>query len=220
MTRADNRLLLDQADRLALSAEHAGAYGNELAALRSLADGLVFLANQVAEAEERIAERLGWEPGQVVTLFGRHPAFGNMPQGLLSSFFLWYPVSLCNYVRLTGWLAHDGNTSQADAYLRRVVPDQVIEYRNKVAAHFALVDPRPIDTAADREASVMLPITFLNGRLVARGFRLAVSREGEASKSTDLMWSVTETHEILSRRYEWPTRPAGRKPPLPPLDRA
>lgn len=212
-------ITLDYAESLTLSHQDAARAGNELAACHSLAVGLVYLSVQVARAEDLIADRLGWKPGDVVSVFGRHPAFEGLSQGLLSSYFLWYAVSVCNYARLASWLTHRADSREAMQYVRRVVPAEVVEYRNKVAAHFALVDPRPEDTEADLQASVVLPITFLNGRLVARGFRIAMSHEGRGGTSADLMWSVTDLHERLSERYRWHTPPPRDKPALPPLHR-
>lgn len=126
---------------------------------------------------------------------------------LLSSYFLWYPVSLYNYARLCGWLANNGDAKAAKAYAEEVVPPPVLRYRNKVAAHFALADSRPDDTPADLAASVLLPVSFINGRLTARGFRIIVG----PSTSDDLMWSLTDVHEKLSERYGWATPPHGDK---------
>ncbi len=154
---------------------------------------------------------MDWRPAVVTQVFGNHPNLLGLPLTLLSSYFLWYPVSLYNYARLCGWLANDGDEKAARAYVEEVLPPPVLRYRNKVAAHFALADSRPDDTPADLAASVLLPVSFINGRLAARGFRITVVSDDGPSTSDDLMWSLTDVHEKLSERYGWPAPPPGNK---------
>ena len=74
-----------------------------------------------------------------------------LPTGLLSCAFQWYAVSACNYAQLVGWLATH-NPEAAKDYMKKVMP-RVSQFRNKVAAHFAITDPRR-DNEADLAASV------------------------------------------------------------------
>ena len=77
-------------------------------------------------------------------------------------------------------------------------------WRNKVAAHFALADPRMDDNPADLAASVMFPIGFLDDAFSTRPFRLSITAKGTSSVSREGMeWSLTKIHGDLSKRYGW-----------------
>jgi hypothetical protein len=124
--------------------------------------------------------------------------------GLLSCAFQWYAVSACNYAQLVGWLA-TRNPDLAKEYVKRVMP-RLLLYRNKVAAHFAIVDPRR-DNEADLAASVMTHIVYAQGRLCAAALTPVLSKGGsEIVASRDLSWSLTLAHERLTPRY-WPEGP-------------
>ncbi len=60
-----------------------------------------------------------------------------IPQDLVACYFHWYAVTVCNYAKLVGWLANDGDSIKAREYMERVLP-QVYLWRHKVAAHFAI----------------------------------------------------------------------------------
>jgi len=125
----------------------------------------------------------------------------NMPLGLLSCTFQWYAVSMCNYAQLVGWLVkHD--TEEAKAYVKRVMP-RILNYWNKVAAHFAITDPRR-DNEADLSASVMTHIIYVHGRLCAAALTPTLTNNGtEITVSKDISWSLSLAHERLVKRY-WP----------------
>lgn len=175
--------------------------GNELNSLAYLRQGLQFLNWQVERIEEKILEEL--DPNLRAFIFGNHPALRSVPQGMVACAFHWYAVSACNYVRLVGWLAYEGDSKKANDYVRRVLP-AVNLWRNKVAAHFARTVPRPEDTAADLAASVMFPIAFDDKAFHANTLTIAMRRGGQSSSSrTDMRWSLTHTHRDLAQRY-WP----------------
>jgi hypothetical protein len=107
-------------------------------------------------------------------------------------------VSVCNYARLVGWLGLGQEPGKAATYVRRTVP-AVLAWRNKVAAHFALTDPRTDDSPADLESSTMFPVGLEDTLFVAQP--LVLSKSGRTAKP--LKWSLTHVHEDLTRRY-WP----------------
>ncbi len=82
----------------------------------------------------------------------------------------------------------------------------LLNYRHKVAAHFAITDPRR-DNEADLMASVMTQVVFTKGYLSAAALTQRVTRDGiEIGASRNLSWSLTMTHERLVTRY-WPDGP-------------
>lgn len=192
---------LDRVENLQLSDKDAAQHANELNSLAYLGQGLGFLYGQVKKIEDGINAQLN--PNLHVSMFGNAPGLRDTPQGLVACAFHWYAVSICNYVRLVGWLTHDADKKQAEEYVERVLP-AVFIWRNKVAAHFAITAPRSEDTPADLAASIMFPISFDDDAFYAATMKLAMRRAGTASASReDMRWSLTHTHKNLSTRY-WP----------------
>jgi len=119
--------------------------------------------------------------------------------------FHWYAVTVCNYIRMVGWLTYGQNPTNARKYVERVIP-AVYVWRNKVAAHFAVPDPKKEDSAADLAMSVMFPISFYDNAFYAGLLKLSIGEGGKSSTSRgDMRWSLTHTHYDLTPRY-WPTR--------------
>lgn len=189
-------LVIDHLDQLILSDDEARQRANELNALRHLAQGLTFLADQVKKIEDRYRERL--DPKRVAFHFGNVPGFEWVPRGLLACSFHWYAVSACNYARMVGWLANGDDPKKTAQYVERVLPS-VRLWRNKVAAYFAQTDPRPEDTAADLVASLMPP-SFVDDAFAASALRISLKR---TSSRTDMQWKLTHVHRDLVDRY-WP----------------
>jgi hypothetical protein len=96
------------------------------------------------------------------------------------------------------------NSKLAKEYVKRVAP-RVLNYRNKVAAHFAITQPYTTDNEADQAASIMTNIIYAHGRLFAAALTPVVVGDGkhEIQVSQDLSWSLTLAHEKLVNRY-WP----------------
>lgn len=191
-------MIIDHVDRLELPDDEAGQHGNELRSLDYLAEGLKFLYDQVQRLENEIAKSVGQDK--------RGLFYGNAPrQDLVACAFHWYAVTVCNYVKMVGWLANRGDSTKAKKYLQRVLPE-VYVWRNKVGAHFARIDPRTGDTPADLATSVMFPIFFNDDAFYAGSLTLTLSRGGKSSTSrSDMRWSLTHTHRDLIARY-WPGR--------------
>jgi len=196
-------MIIDHLDKLELSDDTAGKYFNELHSLDYLAQGLRLLYENVQMLEAKISEVIGHD--KQVFIFGNYPELSRIPQGLVACTFHWYAVTVYNYVRMVGWLTHEQNPTNAREYVKRVIP-AVYVWRNKVAAHFAITDPREEDSPADLAMSVMFPISFYDDAFYAGLLRLSVGKSGKSSTSRrDIRWSLTHTHRELITRY-WPTR--------------
>jgi hypothetical protein len=191
---------IDYVEPVELSKELVSKYANEINSLRYLAQGLEFLFLQVKETEDKI---LAQSDKLTVFFVGKPPDLHWINDGFIACAFHWYAVSACNYARLVGWLASDGDSSEAAKYVERVLPAVQI-WRNKVGAHFAKTSPKPDDTPADLEMSVMYPIGFLVDSFWTNPLTLTMRRGGTVSSSRqDMRWSLTRMHGDLSARY-WP----------------
>lgn len=192
---------IDHIDKLQLSKGEAEEHSNELQTLRYLACGLWFLNDQILKIETQIAEKA--PKNKKFFHFGNSPDLEGVPQDLVACAFHWYAVSACNYVKMVGWLANNGDSAKASRYAKSVLP-QVHLWRHKVAAHFAIMDPRKDDNAADLAMSVIFPIAFNDDAFCTGAFTLTVTSGGQQSSSRqDMGWSLTHTHRSLTPRY-WP----------------
>ena len=113
-------MILDYIDNIQLSDDRVKAYYNELHSLGYLAQGLSFLYEQVQRLEAKVIEQI--PSNQKVFLFGNAPVLSSVPRSLVACAFHWYAVTVCNYVRMVGWLAAGGDSTKADDYVRRVLP--------------------------------------------------------------------------------------------------
>ena len=143
--------------------------------------------------------------------------------GLVACAFHWYSVTVCNYVLLVGWLVNEGDTKAAKKYQDSVLGN-VLQWRNKVGAHFAQANPRKSDTPATLAQSVMFPVGFREDAFYSPPFTLTLSTgnpatpkpEGIAdwrwrllrrakpratSSGPEITWSLTHTHRELSEGY-------------------
>jgi hypothetical protein len=199
-------MILDHLDQLHISDTEASAHTNVLRSLDYLREGLMFLNGQVTRLEEMVFDRL--DPAKVEWFFGNAPHLEGVPQGLVACSFHWYAVSACNFVRLSGWLTHGQDTKKANKYVERVMPEVKL-WRDKVAAHFAITDPRPggkyPDNPADLVKSVMFPIAWNDRAFWTNSLQLSIGTGTQVHSSRSGMdWSLTETHQKLSERF-WPS---------------
>ena len=193
--------VIDYIANLKLSDEQEKGHFNELRSLAYLARGLEFLYEHVQRVEAEVVRRL--PKGKQLIIFGNAPEMQGINQDLVACTFHWYAVTACNYVKMVGWLANNGDSSKAREYMQRVLP-QVYLWRHKVAAHFALIDPRKGDNAADLAMSVMFPISFDNDGFYTGSLILTIGKGGKQNTSRqDMRWSLTHTHCDLIPRY-WP----------------
>jgi hypothetical protein len=186
--------------------EFLGKHWSELRTLAYLQVGLQYLYNEISAIERKLRIQVGNEVQMFIT--GKPPGLEWVPSDLISCAFRWYCNDVVTYVRFVGWLMHKTlgpsfHYTEFKAYSTAVIP-KVVEYRDKVAAHPAKLDPRKEDTPADLEASVLYPVTYsFDGRFHAAAGRLGTICNGIPSTSRDWQWSLTQTHEALSARY-WP----------------
>jgi hypothetical protein len=193
--------VIDHIANLKLSDEQEKGQFNELSSLAYLATGLRFLYEQVQSVEAEVIKRLPKD--KRISIFGDAPEMQGINQDLVACAFHWYAVTVCNYVKMVGWLANNGNSSGARDYMQCVLP-QVYLWRHKVAAHFAIIDPRSGDNAADLAMSVMFPISFDNDAFYTGSLTLTITKDGRQNRSRqDMRWSLTHTHSDLIPRY-WP----------------
>ena len=194
-------MIIDHIDNLKLTDSQVRNSYNELHSLDYLAKGLEFLYDQVQKLEAEVSKRVGED--KQVYLYGNARQLEGIPQGLVACAFHWYAVTVCNYVKMVGWLATGGDSKEARQYMERVLP-QVYLWRNKVGAHFARHTPnKNKDTPADLAMSVMFDIAFINDAFYARSFKLRLRQSGRTSTSQKMQWSLTHTHRALIPRY-WP----------------
>jgi len=195
-------MIIDYIDKLELPDDKAKTQFNELHSLNYLAGGLRFLYEQLQRVEAEVIKRV--PKNKQVFIFGNAPEMQGINQGLVACAFHWYAVSVCNYVRMIGWLAYGQNTNEALNYLKSVIPAVKI-WRDKVGAHFAIIDPKKDDNPADPAKSVMFPISFERDAFYAGSFTLTQGSGGKSFTSRqDMGWSLTHTHRDLIPRY-WPT---------------
>jgi hypothetical protein len=88
-------------------------------------------------------------------------------------------------------------------YVRGVIPE-VLSFRDKVAAHFAWSTEHSKDNDAERLASILPPLAFVDDSFHVGAIRVGLSREGKESNSASIApWSICKIHERLRTRY-WP----------------
>ena len=194
---------------------------NEIVSLQSLRLGLLHLAVHVWKIEKPIRDEEIKSQSRVF-FYGNAPGTDRIQNLLLPCYFHWFGVSLCNYVRLVGFVnglamgritrEHLQDKScfkrikkECKAYVDAVVEvKDVIVWRNKVAAHFAITDPREQDNIATLDTSVIYPVAFSDGRFRVHGMVLSRTRSDGRTYTAELpSWSITEVCEKLRNRY-WP----------------
>jgi len=189
-------MILDYKENLVLSDETAKQNEYATEALARLADGLFWINEDVRRIEKYTTTKAIKKDVQIASAGG---ILENTPLGRLSCQFQWYAVSAYNYAQLVGWLVY-GDTVQAKSYVNRAMPN-IAKYRNKVAAHFAITDPRKDDNVATLSASVMTYIVYAKGRFYAGSVSPQTIEGKEIEQSNISAWSLTIAHEQLSERF-------------------
>ena len=108
-------------------------------------------------------------------------------------------------MRTVGAIAYklDQSRPLPPIYAKNVIPE-VVAFRDKVAAHFAWSTENVRDNDAERLASILPPLTFIDDSFCVGGLAIAVWSSGTASDSKAMQpWSVCKVHEALIKRY-WP----------------
>jgi hypothetical protein len=193
-------------------------YNNEINALIQLKLGMIELYNNVRPVELSILQQ---KPGKNVSFFGESDLVPPHIDNLLPCFFHWFGNSICNYARLAGYIIarEQGHVQDADFQLepaRKKIKDacdnyvkslpeiqEVLKWRNKVSAHFALTDPRKDDNIATLEASIIYPIGFETDRF-RTGTMIFSKGDSTVTHDSEIpRWSLTELFEELINRF-WP----------------
>ena len=192
-------------------------YFNECRTLEMLSTGLVGVADNLKRREVAWAQQTGGKVKFHVYGLDIDGTKGNLD--LIACFFHWFGVSVCNFARLVGFVRGlsaneftraDLNDpgrfqdvrSSVDSYVGTLAElSDVLVWRNKVGAHFAITAPHKSDNMSTLDMSVMFPVTFTNGQY--RVGELTLTRKNAASTHTSAIpcWSVTEVFESLIPRY-------------------
>lgn len=95
--------------------------------------------------------------------------------------------------------------SSVDDYVENVTElSDVLIWRNKVGAHFAITAPHRSDNISTLDMSVMFPVSFNSGHYYV-GEHTLTRTDGAGGRHTSAIprWSLTEVFENLIPRY-WP----------------
>ena len=203
----DDDVILDHLDSIVVSRD---VHHNSLNVLRSLDIGMFHLATFTRQREVAVLEIHG--AGKVVHLFQITDE-----TLLLGCVFDWFSISLVNYLRLVKLMhvmeRNDWGIGQLQdkqvqkelkgaclTYVRDVVPE-VYQWRNKIAAHRAAVDPQD-DNLTTLAFSTMPAVAYQSPFYGVGYLKLFMGRGGELDIDA---WALTEKYESLAPRY-WPDR--------------
>ncbi len=178
---------------------------NEYWALICLKHGLDFIYQQVSRIDSITQARLNPEGELKYCAYGNIPGTEDLPKALLTCSFHWYAISACQYVRTVGAIAYmnDNSCPKPLDYLKEVIPE-VLSFRDKVAAHFAWTSKNKIDNDAERFASIIPPLSFIEDSWHVGAMQVARPKKGNISTSESITpWSISKIHFRLAQRY-WP----------------
>jgi hypothetical protein len=194
-------LILDHIDHLEFNSKDADYLFDAQMTLGRLSQGLFWLYDSVAKIDRGVHIKALKENVKICISNG---VLQDIPSWLPCA-FQWYAVSAYNYARLVGWLATRDKKYIKD-YVKRVMP-RIAEYRHKIAAHFAITQPRG-DSDADQIASIMTNIVYANQHLLAGALSEILTDEkgNEDIAKNKTSWSLTKSHLELIPRY-WPDGP-------------
>jgi hypothetical protein len=198
-------IICDKYDGFELSDDILKKYIHEFQSLGTLYTGLDWLYRKVRFLEEVVKKRLGPCLGYHYPIVN-HPLLKDIPFLLVECNFHWYAVSVCNFVKLIGWISfiERKSSKKPNDYVKSVLPE-VLAWRNKIAAHFAQTfsanDQR--DKKIERKFSVIPQIGYVKGAFQAAS--VIISDDGNTSSDDTLKsWSLTKVHEGLLSRYVLP----------------
>ena len=205
---SDDKLILDHIENIAVSQD---MHHNNLNVLRSLDIGMFQLAMSTRHSEIEALEKYGKD---MIT------GLANVTQEtlLLGCIFDWFAISLVSYMSTiklmqsledNQWeLSHLQEKPNQEklryarnSYVESVVPE-MLEWRNKIAAHRVATDPRSDDNLSMITYSTLPTITYHSPYYRVGDFKITM---GDGSTSHFQSWSLTETYEKLIPRY-WPGR--------------
>jgi len=202
---ADNQVhtVLDYIDQIKVPGDVFKEPANEYWALVCLSEGLRFLARQVVQCETTVQKRLNSGGTIRVFSYGNLPEFRGLPMGLLTCVFQWYAISACQYVRTVGMIAKSQCPDSPGplAYVNEVIPDVKV-FRDKVAAHFAWSTSNRKDNDAERMASILPNLAWVDNRFAIGGWSVYLPKGNGVFESGEIpSWSVSAVHGGLCERY-------------------
>ncbi len=213
--------ILDYIDRISVPNNVFEPPANEYWALTCLRQGMDLLYCQARKCDEIM--RLQVNPRGDLNYFGMGnlPEMRAVPTPLLTCAFHWYAISACQYARTVGAIAcrQDATRPRSPHYVAAVMPD-VLAFRDKVAAHFAWSTQNSKDNDAERLASILPALTFVDDSFHVGAFSVGLQSGGKESSSRSIApWSICKVHERLRARY-WPlsSGEAGTSEPGPAAD--
>lgn len=212
-------------DRVKNVIVHASEVGNELPTLGYLQAGLEDLY-QKTRVFEYYLHKYENESGRR-NLQGWGLDMLNLPSNgarLIPCYFHWFGTSMINYARLAGFLhgitshAFDRSDLESTAgcekikthcnnYIKGIRELEAVRYwRNKIAAHFAITDPkttgRDPDNLALLNLSTVFPVGFSGGRfIVGQVGHSHLDKSGTAFSANLPPWSLTCVYEALTPRF-------------------
>jgi len=207
---------LDRIDGVSVETDD---YFNEYRTLQMLSKGLLEVAANLKQRESAWEQQTAGKVKLHVYGLDIDGTKGNLD--LIACFFHWFGVSVCNFVRLVGFIRglsanefsradladatrYPSIKSSVDNYVNRVTEvSDVLVWRNKVGAHFAITAPRKSDNLSTLDMSVMFPVTFTDGQYRVGELTLIRKNASGTQASAIPCWSVTAVFESLIPRY-WP----------------
>jgi hypothetical protein len=205
MNKETDKTILDHINNIIVPGDVFSEPTNEFWALICLRHGLEFLYQQVIRIDEITKSRLNPEGKLKYVGFGNLPGTEDLPKPLLTCSFHWYAVSACQYVRTVGTIAYKQDNSRPipPKYVEAVIPE-VLAFRDKVAAHFAWTSKHSQDNDAERLASIIPPLSFVEDSWHVGAMQIATSKGGRLTTSESIRpWSIAKIHNEMTRRY-WP----------------
>ena len=197
--------IIDHIEPLTIDDVRGARYQNEYFALRRLAHGMESLYLQVKAQQERAVRVVNPDGGKSFAL-GNVPGLleAGVDRAFISCVFDWYAINACRVFQLIGYVCneYEGSESRIRDYCKRVL-GPVLVYRNKVAAHYALTNPRG-DNEADLYLSTLDTVAFETDRFFVGAIRAGLGRAGATVESQhDFHWSLTSFHEdVFLRRLQ------------------
>jgi hypothetical protein len=203
---------------------------NEVNTLLMLRRGFISLTIAVKNRESRYSASAA---KMKFAFFGATSDEELEEQRLVSCFFHWFGVSVCNYARLVGFLRglEQGQFTRADLNdpskfkdISRAIKEyvesipelrSVLIWRHKVGGHFAITDPYPSDNIATLNMSVMHHVSIENGLYYVGAMQLTQSGPTGTHTSALPQWSLTQAFVDLTPRF-WPDIRIEEKPLAPP----
>lgn len=211
----ENGFVIDKIKNIIVDSDR---YATEVTTMTNLRTGLIFLYNIVYPIEQEIVDKY---EDRNIYFFGRSHDLPNHIFEMLPCFYHWFGTSIVNYARLAGMIVgYEENEISTmdltspkgkekiknfcDQYILSINElSEIVKWRNKVGAHFALTDPRKSDNVATLEASIIYPISFCGSRFKTGGIKFCKIESGSPIDAEIPQWSLTEIFEIISGRF-WP----------------